>query len=78
MIQDMDKIGHWNIVFLSLETHGQFVTEMANSCIAHAWYTQVFAQVCRNPYIIIIQSDDAVDDAGACEKADTTNYLICF
>ena len=78
IIQDMDKIGYWNIVFLSLETHGKFVTEMANCSIAHARYAQVFAQVCRSPYIVIIQGNYDVDDASASKKANSTDYFVGF
>src|SRR5438067_3737372 len=78
VVQDGDKVGYRDAVFLCFETHRQFIPEVTNRRIAHTEYTQMFAQGCRRPYVIIVQANDALDGVRACEKTDAFNHIIHF
>src|SRR6266446_6697995 len=74
----MYKVGHRNIVLLGVEAHRQFIAKVAHRGITHTGHAQVFPQGRGRPHVIIIQGNNAIDDARAREEADPAHHIVHF
>ena len=61
VVQDVNEIGHRYFVLLSLDTHRQLVSKVADTAIAHAGHTEMFTQSCGSPDVIVVQGNDDIN-----------------
>src|SRR5260370_5754259 len=54
------------------------MAKVAHRAIAHTRYAQVFPQGRGSPHVVIIQGNNAIDDARAREEADPAHHVIHF
>ncbi len=59
-----------------LKAHCQFIAKIAYRGITHTGHTQVFPQGCSRPDVIIIQGNNAIDDARTGKEADSAHHII--